>query len=457
MYAFNPNILPWTKGVFIVGGSVRDLLIGKTPSDYDLVVMGNDAESFARQMATHASGHYVCLGKENLQIHRVISRDYIFDVAPAKDNALEEDLKDRDFSLNALAFCLETKKLIDICGGLKDIKDQKVRMVSDTIFKKDPIRLLRAFRVANDLGFTIEADTLGCIKKDAHLIQYSAPERIHDEWLKLLSGKTSYAYLTKMLESGLLYEMFPELIPLKACEQNDHHAYNVLKHSLVAYQNLEQIFNHPASHISGTLVSELSKWETKRKALLKHTLLFHDIGKPSSRSVHDDGSVHFHKHAAISENMVKELNTRIRFSNFEADYTSTIIRQHNRPLNLFVLHQTQKLQPKHAIRFFAQSDKWALDIILHSIADHRGKGPQRSGEFTAFVLGVADAYVNSFRPKASAPKLINGNDLIDLFHLPPSPLFKKLLDKVEEKRLLGEVRTRDQAIAWIDGYLAQKD
>ena len=457
MHTFKSDNLPWTKDVFIVGGSVRDLLLKKPPADYDLVVVGNNAESFAKQMASNAHGHYVRLGKEHLQVHRVITQDGIFDIAPAKGNTIEEDLADRDFTLNALAFCLETNRLIDPHNGKKDIKAQKVRMVSDTIFKKDPIRLLRVFRVAGDADFAIEPKTLSCVKKEAHLILSSAPERIHDEWLKLLSGKNAYAYLKEMLDSGLLFAVFPELSPLKACEQNDHHAYDVLTHTLVAFQHLEQILNHPASQISGALVSEVSKWETKQKALLKHALLFHDIGKPSSRAVHNDGKVHFHKHAAISEKMVSDVNARMRFSNFEDTFTRAVIHHHNRPLNLFVLHQTQKLQSKHVIRFFTQCHKWAMDVLVHSIADHRGKGPQRSGEFTTFVQGVADTYINDYLSKASAPKLITGDDLIDLFHLPPSPLFKKLLDAVEEKRLSGEVQTKEQAVTLIDTLLAQKD
>ena len=223
---------------------------------------------------------------------------------------------------------------------------------------------------------------------------------------------------------------------------------------LVAYENLEEIMNHPESQINGDLVSEINKWDKRQKALLKHTLLFHDIGKPASRSVHADGNVHFYKHASIGVDKIKEINARIKFSNFEDQYTCTLIKHHIRPLNLFILSNKNELQPHHVTRFFIQANPWALDILLHSIADHRGKGPQRSGKFTDFVLSLADDYIQNFKPRASAQRLLTGNDLKKHFHISPSPLYKKILDAVEEQRLSGQVQNREQALALAEKLLA---
>ena len=182
-------------------------------------------------MAQKASGRYVCLGKKDLQVHRIVTKDFVFDISQAKGDTLEADLYDRDFTINAMAFSIETKKLVDITGGTKDLAHQTVRMVSDTAFLSDPLRMLRAFRVSGDLGFGIEPRTLNFIRKNAHRITDSAPERIHEEWFKLLSGDKSYTYLTEMAASGLLFAVFPELEPLEACGQNSHHAYNVFEHT----------------------------------------------------------------------------------------------------------------------------------------------------------------------------------------------------------------------------------
>jgi poly(A) polymerase len=328
--------------------------------------------------------------------------------------------------------------------------------VSDGIFKADPVRLLRAFRVAGDLGFAVTNHTLARIEKDADLIHQTSPERVRDEWQKILSGKNAAHYLDQMTRTGLLFAVFPEILPMADCEQNVHHAYTVLIHTFKAFSHLESLFNTPERQLDGPFAAAVAGWNNQRKALLKHALLLHDMGKPCTRSVHADGTVHFYRHAAMSADMARAISHRLRFSNPATEDISRVIRMHNRPLNLFLLQKTGKANPAPAVKFFSEAGCLTLDVLLHSIADHMGKRPRSPKAFVNFANCLSNDYFNAFLPLARGPKLLNGHDLITIFHLSPSPLFKKVLDTVELARLAGTIHSREEARATVERLLRKK-
>jgi tRNA nucleotidyltransferase/poly(A) polymerase len=177
MIQFNKNILPRLKGTYIIGGSVRDLLLGRTPVDYDITVTGNP-EQFAKKIIAKSKGHIVRLGKPGQMIIRVISGDNIFDITSLDGSSIEDNLNQRDFTINAIAYDLYSQSVIDCVGGLQDLADKKVRMISKEIFKKDPVRLIRAYRIGACLNFEIEAQTHEAIKSNTKLIKNIAGERI---------------------------------------------------------------------------------------------------------------------------------------------------------------------------------------------------------------------------------------------------------------------------------------
>lgn len=170
MIQFDSNIFPKTKGAYIIGGSIRDLLLGRTPADYDVAVLGNP-EKFANHVALQTNGHLVEMGKPGQMIIRVVAENHIVDISPVNGLTIEDDLNQRDFTINAMAYDLSTGKIIDVLGGLQDLEKKKVKMVSKQIFKKDPIRLLRAFRMGACLGFDIEPQTSSAIAREATIIQ----------------------------------------------------------------------------------------------------------------------------------------------------------------------------------------------------------------------------------------------------------------------------------------------
>jgi putative nucleotidyltransferase with HDIG domain len=429
-----------SQDAFLVGGSVRDFLSGRQPDDYDIVVI-KEPESFARQLAAKTKGAFVKLGKADMIVFRVVAHNIIFDISPPKGACLEDDLLRRDFTINALAADLSSGKLTDPTGGLSDMQHKLVRMVSAKSFTDDPLRLLRAFRMAAAFDFTIETQTLEAVKKYAPLISRSAGERIRAEMLKIFCQSDAYPYLVQMAETGLLFAIFPELSALKGCIQNHHHAYDAFNHTMSAFYHLEKNLKN----------ADIGR---EQAALLKCAILLHDIGKPYTRTSDESGEVHFYGHEQKSADMFMAIAERLKFSNAEERFIEAVIRHHLKPLFLFQAEQKNALTSKAVTRFFMKYREYVPFLLLHATADHQGKGSNVSGNFIAFMTELADRFQTRFTPESRQPPLITGADLIREFKLNPSPLFKKILTMIEEERLSGNLENRQQAMARVKEILS---
>ena len=449
------DILPKTKGAYIVGGSVRDLLLGKLPADYDIAVIENP-KTFAEKIAEKTSGRLVELGKPGQMLFRIVSKNYVYDISPIAGVSIEDDLLKRDFTINALAWDLSSKRVIDCVDGQKDIADRKIRMVSKTVFKKDPIRLIRAYRISATFDFNIEPQTNAAIKDNAELLQTSAGERIRSELFKILAASNSYYFLCQMAKTGILQAIFPELTDLQTCFQNRYHLFDVFKHTMKAYSHLETILNDCHNFLPEAYGQFKPCTDTFKGALLKCSILLHDIGKPLARTIDKKGNIHFYGHGKKSADMTKNIVHRLRFSNHEASYIDFIIRNHIRPLFLFIAHQNKTITQKGITRFFLKCGKYAPDLLIHTMADIKGKGnknDERNEAFINFAKEMVKYYFSYFQPEKSKPSLITGRDLINDFALAPSPLFKKILRRVEEARISKKINNKDEAMALVKKIL----
>jgi len=445
MTTFKQDILPAAKDLFFVGGFVRDVLSGRKPADYDIVCC-SDAEEAARQIAVKTNGSLVKLGKPGQILFKVVSDKNIFDISPLNGNSIEADLKQRDFTINAMACSVSTGTIIDCTGGLQDLKSKQIRMVSKEAFKKDPLRLLRAYRFAAALNFKIEPATAKAIIKNTKLIVNSAGERVQVEILKLMDASAAYQHLADMAASGLLFVIFPELDPLRGCEQNQHHIYDVFEHTMNSFYHLEELLNNAESLNMLTSVHENLFADKKKSALLKLAILLHDTGKPSSGTIDEKGNYHFYGHAAVGADMSKKICGRLKMSSSETCFINFIIRYHLRPLSLYRLCLEKKLTSKAVTRFFRKCHKYTPYILLHAIADSYGKSHKPDKDFKKFSLDLINNYFTDFQPLRLAPPLITGNDLIKELGLKPSPLFGKILNHVEEARLSKEISNKKSAL-----------
>ena len=335
------------KGAYLVGGAVRDLLLGREPPDYDIAVTEN-AERFARQLASAMQGSFVPLGKPGLLIYRVVSGRQCFDICPLNGLSLEADLKRRDFTVNALGYSLEDSRIIDCTGGMADLERRRIRMVSEKAFTDDPLRLLRTFRMAAGLDFEIEPETLAAVRKHAQRIRTSAGERIHAELMKLFARPGSHAYVDLMAENGLLFAMIPEMQALKGCTQNSFHSFDVLNHTLKTFAFLEKMLH---GEMPADTVSRISL-DSSTIPRMKLAALLHDIGKPATRSADAGGTVHFYGHDRQGADMAEDILNRLKCSRQEKEFVCFVIRSHLRPLLLFRAEKDSRNPQKAMIRFF---------------------------------------------------------------------------------------------------------
>lgn len=456
-FPFQESIFSDLPRAYLVGGSVRDIVRGTKPLDYDVAVHG-DPLPFARLMAKRLQGKIVILGKGQFSVYRVVSKTQTIDVTPLKGNDLAEDLKARDFTVNALAWDLTNGRIIDHFGGMQDLKANRVRMVSVDAFADDPARLIRAFRMAATMDFHIEPITLQAITRQADAIRRIAGERVWAELKLILTCPQSLPAVRLMAESQLLFHIIPELRSMVGCKQNRHHNADVFTHTLQAYQALELFLADQRRLDPQSTAEWVSAIPLSDRVDIKFALLLHDTGKPGTRNVTEQGRVHFFGHAASGAALSKLICQRLRTSNRRKDRIESIIRHHQRPLALFLAKQESGLRPKTLGRFFRQCADLTPMILLHAIADEMGKGDPKEdplNERIVFYQDLMEKYLSATTDNAIFP-LVNGQDLMDIFGLSPSPRLGRILNSVKEFQMAGALENREQAVQWVADYLHEK-
>ncbi len=455
MMNFNIDALPARKGVYIVGGSLRDHFLGRFPTDVDIAVHG-EPELFAHELATKLNSRVIVMGKQAHPLFRVVTQNRIFDISPLQGATIEEDLKQRDFTVNALAYETFSEKIIDVTNGLQDIQDRQIRQISKTCFQADPLRLLRAFRIAAQLGFQIDKQTLQTIQSNAHLISDTAAERIQSELFGILQASGTHKWLQKMTDAEILFTVLPEMAAMKGCLQNRHHDFDVFEHTIRTVGHMEALTSRDQNYDPGHQPL-MKAMDTHRQTRLKLAALLHDIGKPLSIHRTGDGHVSFKGHESTGGRMVTNIGSRLRFSRKEIEHTAKMVRCHLGPLFLFNARQKRTLTQRGITRFFMKTHGVTTDILLLSLADMRAKqifthttGP----EFELFVTELAHRYEDDYRPSLEIPSLISGHDLVHHLHLTPSPLFKQILARTREGQLAGRIKTRKEALKFAADVIA---
>jgi len=453
MLPFDTNIFPFKTGVYVVGGSVRDLLAARMPYDYDLVV-DRDWTHFASRLGAMTGGHIVELGKQNQKMLRIVTKDRFFDIMPVNGSSIQNDLRLRDFTINAMALDVSTGNLIDPLGGQADLAAKKVRMVSREVFRKDPIRLIRAYRMAANFDLDIDKQTRSAIAADANLIQKSAGERTREELFKILQCPRSHAYLSMMDKSGLLPHIFPEFFKLKQLQMHPAAPRTWFEQTLDSYFHLEKLLNDSPVFQNGPAT---------RSILLKWSVLFHNLGKLPGKPPEDDGNIDTIRtsrdDATRSAAMAQVICRRLRFSMRQSDTIEMIVRHHFQPIGLFRAHRQNSPVEKEFIRLFLNCSDVTPSVLLLALAEFKGRHEADdpvADEFTDFIRMLIQKYDTVLRPRAALPPPINGNDLINEFGMKPSAEFRHILQRVEEERLAKESYSREEALKLVEQILDRR-
>lgn len=447
---------------WLVGGFLRDALIGRPTSDVDMAVQG-DAKALAVRFA-HALGSSVFPLDEERGTYRVVLNspkgkiDFDFSRLQGKD--ILPDLHRRDFTINAMALPLPDwggahwrTNLIDPTGGMADLKARQVRRVSTAGFREDPVRLIRAFRFSAELDFPLSKETLTDVRRLRRLLIKSAPERVRDELLRLLATPRAAPTLAAMDRAGLLGVLFPELEPMRRTGKAYYGTGGVLAHSLAAVGSLEKLLEEELPHQFPSFHRTLGKYLDEfvgghpRFAHLKLVELFHDIGKPATAK-REGGKLHFYGHDAVGARLVSGIATRLRFSSNESRSLSRQVGAHMRPGNLG--HQP-RLTDRAIYRFFRDLEGDAVGLLIVALGDHftylspQGRRSRQDPVYKTIRKLLSHFFL---KPEVVAPpKIIDGHFLMKSLKLKSGPGVGKLLAAVRESQAAGEVKTKKEALA----------
>jgi poly(A) polymerase len=459
---------------YVVGGTVRDVLLGRPARDLDLAVEG-DAMAFARRLADALDAHYVELDDVNVVARVVLPAGFAgavgyIDIAGLQ-GTLEEDLRRRDFTIDALAAPLRESAVVDVCGGMADLAAGVVRMNSPQVFESDPLRLLRAARIASELGFEIEDGTRAEIVARAGDVQAAAGERRRDELARIFALDDAYGGVRLLDELGLLAALLPEVTFGRGVAQPEQwHSYDVFDHNVRAVEAMDILLAtarpadeqawlwDAASEAFGWCEGELRAYlaETltegrSRASLLKLAALLHDVAKPQTRTVDDDGRVRFLGHADEGAATARRVMRRLRFSAEETRFVSKLVAEHLRPVQLA---QVGEVPTRRALyRFYRALGDAVPAVLLLALADAAAsRGPSMTSEDWSRHVGYMNGLlVRSMKEEGivDPPRYLTGQDIIRDVGVPAGPKIGKLLELLREAQAAGEVSDRAAALAFV--------
>jgi poly(A) polymerase len=458
---------------YIVGGFIRDALLRRTTADIDIAIDA-DALEIAKEVADSFNGKFVSLDDVNL-VGRVIMPDgqWQVDFTTFKGD-IQDDLARRDFTIDAMAVKLGAdftpKNIIDPFHGQDDLHRRLIKTVSKTTFKEDPVRLLRAIRLAAELNFHLESATEKLITQDNKLITDVAGERVREELIRLLNLSGAGSNLFYLDKLGVLTILIPELSMCKGVEQPQEHAWDVFDHSIQTVAATEFVLRESPWEYADAKTLDAVPWSDRLKehfdreissgstarTMLKLAALLHDIAKPQTKTTEGDRT-RFLGHADIGAETAAAIMERLRFSNREIQLVTLLIKYHLRPTQM----SHEGMPTNRAIyRYFRDTGEAGIDLLYLCLADHLAARAseldpaiwQEHCRMTEYVLEKHFTEANLSAP----PKIFDGNDIIRIFHLKPGPKVGELLEELHEAQAAGEITAREQAEIYIRNLLSEK-
>ena len=462
--------------VWPVGGVVRDALLGRPLHDWDFAVE-RDALGLARAAADELGGAFYPLDPER-DTARVIlrrgGRRFEMDFAGLRGPNLEADLKGRDFTLNAMAAGPDGT-LIDPLGGLADLQARLVRATGEAAFDDDPLRMLRAVRLVAELGLRLEARTAAWIIQRAPTLSRVSPERVRDEFVRILATPGAATHLRMLDELELLIQVIPEIDPLKEQAQSPPHRFDVWWHTLLvveaaegvamvaagkrpspayvdgperAWDEIKETLGRWGPAITDHLEARLKGGRTRRELFLLAALC-HDLGKPLTCTEDERGHLHFYGHERVGARLAADRMRALRFSRPEVERVRKVVQAHMRPGHL---SRVQGPVTRRAVyRFFRATGSAGVEVALLSVADHLSTwGPNLQADRWARRLEVVRLLLGHYferREEVIAPApLVTGEDLMAELGLEQGPQVGRLLETIREAQAAGEVHTREEAL-----------
>ena len=450
------------RRAWLVGGAVRDRVLGRPMADLDVVVDGDPGEGARAiaQAARSAGGGAACFAlSEQFGAWRVVARDgsWQIDVERLRGGSLRADLALRDFTVNAVAEPIDGGAPVDPLGGLVDLRAGRLRMAGRDAFVDDPLRVLRLVRVAVELGLEPEAEAIAAARERVDALEDVSPERVFVELHRIVASPQTLRGLELMGELGAMAVVLPELEAMRGIEQSRYHHRDVYGHTLEVLDRAIALQADPSAllgvehgaPVAALLAEPLADGLTRGEALRWGALL-HDAAKPATREVRaDDGRVTFIGHDALGAELARAVLGRLRASARLREHVAALVRHH---LRLgFLVHEPSPLARGAVFEYLRACDPVEVDVTLLSVCDRlatRGQGAQQSIDAH---MRLADGMLgDALRWRQSGPPrpLLRGDRLARELGIPLGPRVGELLRELSQAQYAGEVTTPEQAIAF---------
>ncbi len=422
--------------IYLVGGIVRDEVMGiSSNEDADLVLEGDAIALvdylYKKGVAAHPPVLYERFGTamvtiQGRQIELVSARKETYDPESRKPfiepATLLDDVLRRDFTINTLLKNLHSGEILDLTGkGRADIVAQIIRtpLEPNKTFSEDPLRMLRAIRFSARLGFNIEPETYTAIVENARRIRIVSQERIRDEFVKLLMTPRASNGLEMLRDTGLLERFAPELVDMKCVEQNQFHVYDCWTHTMRTLEALPE---------SADIIVRLAA-------------LFHDVGKPETKSVDANGNIHFYGHQHVGASIAAKILRNLRFSNDQIEQVCDLIKLHLRPGSY-----TEDWSDSAIRRLMRDAGELWDSLLTLAKADIAASNTELINPDFESLETRAEAIRNELAIERIASPL-NGNQIMNLLGIPPGPRVKEIKEYLLNEVIEGRLRPEDQCLA----------
>ncbi|OLA77415.1 MAG: hypothetical protein BHW55_04225 [Candidatus Melainabacteria bacterium 35_41] len=443
-------ITSFDNEIYLVGGTVRDFYLGNESVDRDIIVMDEDARVFALKLAEFFDATFVPLDEEN-KIYRLVMSDKInyIDITNPIENSLEKDLMRRDLTINAIAVNIRSSEIVDISGGVTDIKNGCINYVNELNFVDDPLRLLRVYRFQAMYGFELAPETISAVCRYSDLIHKPAAERINYELMKLFNGEFAHVALENMNKTWILEEIFPIVKELKQVPPNSHHHLDLFHHSIETVKQVQNLYNASSDEVKEHL-NKIEFGGFSRLAHLKLAAFLHDIGKFSTWTI-EEGKHRFIKHDDVGAKMSLKILKDLHFSNKQADYISSMIKYHIYPSHVMTSPQiTEKIM----MRYVRKMDKNSIDAVILAQADRlSARGPEITDEIVERNISSLNMllrfYLEARETLKPLPKLLTGDEVMTLLNIKPSRKLGEIMNALHEAQISGDVTSKEHAVDFV--------
>jgi len=440
---------------WLVGGILRDALLGRDLRDVDVAVAGDPAAA-ARNVAKALGGPVFSLS-EAFGAWRAMdrARRYTCDFSPLQGATIEDDLARRDFTVNAMAVPIAGGSTIDPHGGEADLARRRLRVLGASAYEQDPLRVLRAVRLVAELGLEPDAETERLTAAAAPRLDRPSPERVFAELRRLVIAPGVLDGLALAERLGVLGATMPELTDLEGIEQSRFHHLDVFDHTIDVLrrlieltEDLGSLFGQLAPRVEAVLAEPLGDGLSRGQAL-RFAALLHDVAKPATRGVRTDGRVTFVGHDSAGDEMVGRIFRRLRASERVRSFVGKLTREH---LALGFLVHERPVSKRAVHAFLRRCEPVEVEVILLSCADRmatRGEGQEpwiaAHLELGRELMQAALRWREAGPPRA----LLRGDDLAGELGIEPGPELGALLAEIEKAAYAGEASTRDEALALV--------